>query len=79
MVRALCSQARSFLPPEQKRNTPRNFGMKRLSEHSKRSEKECDEKEFAQGTKPMLPSMSLFTHRTQKGCLQELRHETPHP
>ena len=36
-----------FLPPEQDRNTPRNFDMKRLfrnafSERSKRSEKERD-------------------------------------
>ena len=30
MVRALCSQVRSFLPPKQKRDTPRNFEMKRL-------------------------------------------------
>ena len=48
-VHALCSQARSFLPPKQKRNTLRNFEMKRLfrnafSERSKRSEKERDER-----------------------------------
>ena len=30
MVRALRSQVRSFLPPKQKRDTPRNFEMKRL-------------------------------------------------
>ena len=49
VVRTLCSQVRSFLPPKQKRNTPRNFEMKRLfrnafSERSKRSEKERDER-----------------------------------
>ena len=32
VVRTLCSQVRSFLPPKQKRNTPRNFEMKCLSE-----------------------------------------------
>ena len=47
MVRALCSQVRSFLPPKQKTDTPKNFEMKRLfrnafSERSERSEKEHD-------------------------------------
>ena len=49
VVRALCSQVRSFLPPKQKRDTPRNFEMKRLfrnafSQRSKRSEKEREER-----------------------------------
>ena len=49
MVRALCSQVRSFLPPKQKGDTPRNFEMKRLfrnafSERLERSEKERDER-----------------------------------
>ena len=30
VVRALCSQVRSFLPLQQTRNTPRNFETKRL-------------------------------------------------
>ena len=49
MVHALCSQVRSFLPPKQKRDTPRNFEMKRLFrnaffERSKRSDKERDKR-----------------------------------
>ena len=69
-VRALRSQVRSFLPPKQKRDTPRNFEMKRLfrnafSERSKRSEKERDKRSLH--TWPMFPGTSLFTCRTQKG------------
>ena len=49
VVRALRFQVRSFLPPKQKMNTPRNFEMKNLfrnafSERSKRSEKEGDKR-----------------------------------
>ena len=50
MVRALCSQVRSFLPPKQKKEHPKELRVKMpfpkrlFSERSKRSEKEHDER-----------------------------------
>ena len=83
MVRALCSQVRSFSPPEQKRNTPRNFGMKRLfrnalSKQSKRSEKECDGRSLHRVPGPCSRHVPFYLQNS-KGYRQELRHETPYP
>ena len=74
MVRALCSQVRSFSPPKQKRNTPRNFEMKRLfrnafSERSKRSEKERDERSLL-GVPGPCSQVRPF-------LLAELKRDTP--
>ena len=74
MVRALCSQVRSFLPPKQKRNTLRNFEMKRLfrnafSERSKRSEKERDERSLHGAPGPCSQARPLL--------LAELKRDTP--
>ena len=56
VVCALCSQARSFLPSEQKRNpdTPRLFRTPFLLR------KKMSQKEFAQDARPMFPGMSFF-------------------
>ena len=74
MLRALCSQVRSFLPPKQKRDTPRNFKMKRLfrnafSERSKRSEKERDERSLL-GVPGPCSQVRPF-------LLAELKRDTP--
>ena len=74
MVRASCSQIRSFLPPKQKRNTLRNFEMKRLfrnafSERSKRSEKERD--------KRSLHGVPGPCSQVRPFLLAELKRDTP--
>ena len=74
VVRALRSQVRSFLPPKQKRDTPRNFEMKRLfrndfSEHSKRSEKERDKRSL-HGVPGPCSQIRPF-------LLAELKRDTP--
>ena len=65
----------------EKRNTPRNFEIKRLFRNafpnalSIRTPGEgAWRKEFGRGTWPMFPGTSLFTCRIQKGYPQELRH-----
>ena len=83
VVHAFCSQVRSFLSPEQQRNTPRNFDMKRLfrnafSQHSKRSEKECEERSSHRVPGPCSQAHPFLLAEV-KGYPQELRHETPYP
>ena len=74
MVRALCSHERSFLPLKQKRNTPRNFEIKRLfrnafSERSKCSEKERDERS--------LHGVPGQCSQVRPLLLAELKRDTP--
>ena len=91
MVRALCSQVRSLVPPKQKRDTPRNFEMKRLfrnafSERSKRSEKERDERSLLGVPGPcsqvhpfLLAELKRDTHRNfeMKRLFQNAFSERP--
>ena len=64
----------TFLPPKQKRDTPRNFEMKRLfrnafSERSKRSEKERDERSLHRVSGPCF--------QVRPFLLAELKKDTP--
>ena len=74
MVRALCAPVRPFLPLTQRRNTPRNFEIKRLfrnafSERSKRSEKERDERS--------LHGVPGPCSQVRPCLLAELKRDTP--
>ena len=69
VVRTLCSQVRSFLPPKQKRNTPRNFEMKRLFRNAfyERVRKRSVTKGVRMGYLAHVPRYVPFYLQTSKG------------